>query len=109
MRRQKKQLTETEPPSFNYGEYQLKRKELVENREAIYLAKFMNICHFNIAIGVSNTLDESEHSAYISELASLRQDLNFINAELQNDCNNISSIIRIIDEDILKIKTLINC
>lgn len=94
---------------FLLEQFHLKRKELVEKREAIYLAKFMNICHFNIAIGVSNTLDESEHSAYISELASLRQDLNFINAELQNDCNNISSIIRIIDEDILKIKTLINC
>lgn len=94
---------------FLLEKFNIKRKELVEKRETIYLAKFMNVCHFNIAIGVSNTLDESEHSAHISELDSLRHDLLFVNASLQNDCNNISLIIRRIDEDILKIKTLINC
>ncbi len=69
MRRQKKQLTETEPPSFNYGEYQesINYKRLV--KYAYHIEKIKN--DFNKL--KDNKYDKNIENLIINNIKNLRE------------------------------------
>lgn len=91
---------------------QMRRKGLVEKREAIYLERFLNTCYLNVAIGVNQRLQQTNDNnlkKYTSELEFLNYDLSFINSNLKNESTHISLLIKKIDDAITEIKTLTNC